>query len=170
MENLKTKIHVYVTIALLMVSSFSYGGGGWTMEKGKGYYQLSQFWTISDGHYTSTGKIDPNVTNGLFNTNAYVEYGITDRIDGILFVPIFSRALYNNLISGTTGDTIQAGEAINSIGDANISVKYGLITNKPWVLSTSLLLGLPIGESSGGSLGILQTGDGEFNQLIRFDL
>jgi hypothetical protein len=166
MESLKIRITV---ICLALSPLLVIAGGGWTQSKGKGYYQLSEFWTISDAHYTSTGGIDPNVTNAIYNTNLYIEYGITDRFNAIVFVPIFSRALYNNLISQTTNETIVPGEAINGIGDANVAIKYGLINKGPIVFASTLQLGLPIGESSGGSLGILQTGDGEFNQLLRFD-
>ena len=45
-------------------------------------------------------------------------------------------------------------------------MKYGLIQNGPVVISTTLTLGLPIGNSSGGRTQLLQTGDGEFNQMI----
>ncbi|MGI9542045.1 MAG: hypothetical protein ACR2MX_02235, partial [Cyclobacteriaceae bacterium] len=48
-------------------------------------------------------------------------------------------------------------------------LKYGLITDRPIVVSASLLLGLPIGKTAGGETGILQTGDGEFNQLVRLE-
>jgi hypothetical protein len=42
--------------------------------------------------------------------------------------------------------------------------------DKPVVVSASILFGLPLGKSSGGEGQILQTGDGEFNQMIRLDV
>jgi hypothetical protein len=63
------------------------------------------------------------------------------------------------------------GEAINTIGDTDIGVKYGI--SKPdskFAFAGSLILGLPLGNDSGGREGSLQTGDGEFNQQLRFDL
>jgi hypothetical protein len=61
------------------------------------------------------------------------------------------------------------GEAINSIGDFDISLKYGLIRKGSFAFSATLLVGLPLGETSGGSEGNLQTGDGEFNQMLQLD-
>ncbi|GJM33527.1 MAG: hypothetical protein DHS20C18_25280 [Saprospiraceae bacterium] len=157
-------------LALLFLSvNEVLAGGGWPQAKGSGYIKLAEWWVISNQHYTDNGLIDPNVTTGLFNTTLYAEYGFTDRFTGILYMPLFSRTYFNNTISSTTGEVIAPGEAINSIGDADITLKYGLITNKKIVLSASLTLGIPLGESAGGSLGTLQTGDGEFNQMIQLD-
>ncbi len=144
-------------------------GGGWPQAKGGGYIKLAEWWIISNQHYTDNGLINPNVTTGIFNTTLYAEYGFTDRLTGIIYAPLFSRTYSNNTVSATTGEVIIPGEAINSIGDADITVKYGLVTNKPVVLSASLTLGIPLGISDGGSQGTLQTGDGEFNQMIQLD-
>lgn len=146
-------------------------GGGWPKKKGSGYYKLSEWWVVSDQHFTNNGMIDPHVTTGIFNTSLYAEYGITDRITGILYLPFFSRTYRNAVVSGTTGNTNSPGEAVNSIGDANVGIKYGL--SKPgskFAFAGSLIFGLPLGENAGGSDGSLQTGDGEFNQMIQFDL
>lgn len=159
-------------IALFLVVAFSstvFAGGGWPQPKGHGYFKLFQWWIVADQHFTSTGKIDPNVTNGIFNTGVYGEYGFTDRITGIAYVPFFSRAYFNNTVSGTTGEIIEPGESINSFGDSNLGIKYGLIVNKPIAVSATLTFGLPLGNSAGGKTGRLQTGDGEFNQLLQLD-
>lgn len=147
----------------------AYAGGGWPQPRGHGFFKLSQWWVIADQHYTGTGLIDPNVTNGIFNTSFYGEYGFTDRITGVVYFPFFSRAYFNKSVSATTGEVLQAGEAINSIGDTDVSVTYGLAVNKPVVISATLTLGLPLGVDDGGSGQSLQTGDGEFNQMLRLD-
>jgi len=72
-------------------------------------------------------------------------------------------------VAGTTGETLVPGEAINGLGDINISARYGIITSGKYVLSASLLLGLPTGIDDGGTAGNLQTGDGEFNQMVRLE-
>ncbi|MEN0006055.1 MAG: hypothetical protein AAF798_18030 [Bacteroidota bacterium] len=145
-------------------------GGGWPQPKGHGFFKLSQWWIIADQHFTDTGLIDPNVTNGIFNTSLYAEYGFTDRLTGILNFPFYSRAYFNNTVSATTGEIITPGDAINSLGDTDIGLKYGLLTKGPYVLSATVLFGIPLGENAGGSQGTLQTGDGEFNQLFQLDL
>jgi hypothetical protein len=142
--------------------------GGWPQPKGHAYLKLYEWWIVADQHYTDQGKIDPNTTNGVFNTIFYGEYGVTDRLTVVASVPLFSRAYFNNTISGTTGETIIPGEAINGIGDADIGLKYG-IPNMPLAMSAMVVLGLPLGDESGGSTGSLQTGDGEFNQMLQID-
>ena len=145
-------------------------GGGWTQEKNHGYFKLGQWWLISNQHYTDNGLIDPNITIGLFNTFVYGEYGLTDKLTGQVYFPFFSRSYFNNTVSGTTGELIAPGEAINGLGDADVALKYSLLRKGSLALSGTLMFGLPLGNSSGGSGNNLQTGDGEFNQLLQFDL
>ena len=158
-----------IFLILIFLSGNAIAGGGWPQPKGWGYFKLSQWWLVSDQHYTDVGRIDPNTTNGLFNTSLYAEYGFTDRLTGVAYVPFFSRAYFNNTISGTTGETLIPGEAINSFGDTDLSLKYALTQNKPIALSATLTFGLPLGNDNGGVAGALQTGDGEFNQLLQLD-
>jgi len=171
MINLKKMKNILLTFALsLSIFGSLLAGGPWPQPKGNGYFKLSEWWTIFDQHYTDSGLIDPNVTTGVFNTSIYAEYGFTDRITGILNAPILSRNYMNNLRSGTTNEIIVNGEAINTIGDIDLGVKYGL--SKPGSsipVALSLTLGLPTGNPSGGVEGNLQTGDGEFNQLLQLD-
>ena len=163
------KKYICSFLFLFIISFPLLAGGGWPQQKGRGYFKLSEWWIRADQHYTDFGSIDPNVTNGLFNTSLYGEYGFTDKLTGVLYFPLFSRALFNNTVSGTTGEVLMPGEAINGIGDVDISLKYGLVQKGSFALSATILFGLPLGEDNGGSEGTLQTGDGEFNQLLQFD-
>lgn len=141
----------------------------WTKGEGKGYYKLS-FWSlVADQHYTSSGEIDPNATRGNFTTSLYAEYGVTNKIDIITYVP-FVRVYQNKRVSGVTGNTLQEGEAVNALGDVDVALRYALHKSSKLALSGSLKLGLPTGKSTGGSDGSFQTGDGEFNQQLQFDL
>lgn len=164
------KIAIIASFILLVTTPRVFAGGGWPQPKGKFFLKLSQWWVISDQHYTNTGQIDPNLTRGAYHTSIYGEYGITDRLTGIIYFPFFSRATLNKQVSGTTGMTISEGDAINSVGDTDISVKYGLAVGQPLAISATLTLGLPLGNDSGGRDGSLQTGDGEFNQIIAVDV
>ncbi len=157
----------FTAIAILLISNIAQGQ--WTKKKGKGYYKLSAWSLTSDQHYTDTGAIDPNATRGYFNLNFYGEYGITDKLDVIAYIPFFSRTYQNEQVSGTTGQVLQEGEALNGIGDSDIAVRYGILNTGKLALSGTLKFGLPIGDDSGGSDGSFQTGDGEFNQLAQLD-
>jgi hypothetical protein len=73
----------------------------------------------------------------------------------------------NNVVSGTTGEVIIPGEAINTFGDTDIGLKYALPkSGAKFPVAASLVFGLPLGNAQGGSQGNLQTGDGEFNQIL----
>ena len=142
----------------------------WNKGKGKGYYKLSGWYLQADQHFTGTGDIEPNLTRSQFNLSFYGEYGISNKFDVIAYVPFFSRGTENDEISGTTGQLISEGEAFNGFGDVDLGVRYGLFKNDKYALSATLKLGLPTGNSAGGSDGSFQTGDGEFNQLLQTDL
>ncbi|MCB0495569.1 MAG: hypothetical protein KDC79_05510 [Cyclobacteriaceae bacterium] len=158
-----------VLILSVLCVNASVAGGGWPQPKGKGYFKLSQMWIISNQHFTDVGEIDPNATRASYFTNIYGEYGITDRFTGIVYWPFFVRSVAYEQVSGTTGNVIVPGDAINGIGDMDLTIKYGLTPGKRIATSASLLLGLPLGQSTGGYDGTLQTGDGEFNQMIQLD-
>lgn len=157
-------------ILALSVAMPSWAGGPWTQPQGKGYFKLSEWWTIFNQHYTDAGKIDPNTTTGVFNTTIYAEYGLTNRFTAVLNFPFISRNYMNNVVSGTTGDILIPGEAINTLGDTELGFKYALTQPGKLPLSLSLILGLPFGEDAGGEQGNLQTGDGEFNQMLQLDI
>lgn len=157
-----------LAIVLISFNTLS-AGGGWPTGKGKGYIKLAEWWVVSNRHYTDNGQTDPNITRGIYNTTIYGEYGLTDKWTAVVYMPVFSRSFFNNEVSGTTGELLVPGEAINGVGDAQLGIKYSFNTGKSIALSTSLHLGIPLGESAGGSNGTLQTGDGEFNQMLQFD-
>lgn len=156
--------------ALLLPATQLQAGGGWPQPKGHGYFKLYEWWLVADQHFTDQGLIDPNITFGIFNTSLYAEYGLTDRLTVVMNIPLFSRNYFNNQVSFTTGEVTMQGEAINTIGDTDLGLQMGLFSRGGWSASATLMLGIPLGEDSGGPGGILQTGDGEFNQFLRLDL
>ncbi len=155
---------------LLVVPLTLAAGDGWVQPRGSGYFKLSQYWVIADQHYTNTGGIDPNATRGTYITSLYGEYGFTDRFTGVLYFPFFVRALQYEQVSGTTGEVILPGDAINSVGDTQLTIKYGIVQTDKIVFSGSLSVGLPFGNNRGGQDGSLQTGTGEWNQMARLDV
>lgn len=158
-----------VLIALSILPLVSLAGGGWTKKKGKGYYKVSEWWVTASKHYDNFGNTDRNARTTIANTTFYGEYGITDRLTGILFFPFFSHTHFDNQIS-STGQVRVKGEQVNGIGDSDLSLKYRLFPESKFAIAASLTLGIPLGNDSGGSQGQLQTGDGEFNQMIRADI
>lgn len=158
-----------LTIAICSIALFSFAGGGWPQPKGKGYFKLSQSYILSPRYFDGNGDIIDLVPSyGYFATSFYGEYGFTDRLTGIIYLPFFARAIKNELRYNQSGIT-DPGDALNSFGDTDIAIKYGLVVNKPIVVSATLLLGLPLGDNGATNASALQTGDGEFNQMLRID-
>ena len=161
---------INILFASIIFISASFAGGPWTQKKGVGYFKLSEWWITYDKHYADSGKLDPNITSGIYNTSFYGEYGLNDRFTTIIYAPLFSRSLYNNEVSRTTGEVLEPGEAVNSIGDIDVSFKYSLTASgAKFPIAATLTLGLPTGITGRGERGTLQTGDGEFNQSIQID-
>jgi hypothetical protein len=144
--------------------------GPWPKCKGEIYLKLSQWWVIYDEYYDQEKNIESLArTRSIGNTSIYAEYGISKRFTAILYFPFFSKATLFELKDKNSSTIIKEGDAISSIGDTDIALLYGLIMNKPVVLSASLSFGLPFGINSGEDGGSLQTGDGEFNQMLKLE-
>lgn len=162
-----------ITLVFVALTYVSFAGGGWPQPAGKGYFKLSQSAIISDSFYDLNGDIIDITTISLFSTSLYAEYGITDRLTGILYMPFFVRSTLNDVERRPSG-IMEPGDAVNSFGDTDIALKYALTPGKRIVISASILFGLPFGKiaegrTDAGDARILQTGDGEFNQLITLD-
>ena len=141
----------------------------WLEKKGNGYFKLSAWSLEADQHYTNSGKIDPNATRGVFNLNLYAKYGLSENWDMIAYIPFYVKSYQNNQVSQIRNETLLKGEEFNSFGDMDLGVEYRLFKKSKYAFSTTLTLGIPSGDSKGGSDGSYQTGDGEFNQIIRFN-
>lgn len=165
------------TVTLIILTSLSLSsllaGGGWPQPKNKGYFKLGQNFIISDQFYDLSGEIIDITTISLFTTSVYGEYGLTDRLTGIIYVPFFVRSTLNEVERRQSGN-IEPGDEVNSFGDTDIGFKYALTQDSKIALSASLTFGLPFGKvaeglTDNGDPRILQTGDGEFNQLLFID-
>lgn len=158
-------IKVKIAFVLVLLSFQSLAGGGWPQKKGKGYFKLGQYVLVANRYYNPEGNlinIEPRIS--LFTTSVYGEYGLTDRLTIVGYVPFFTRSILNNL-QRRNGEFV-AGDQLTSFGDTDIGFKYGLITDKKIVVSAAVTFGLPLGNPGGPETSALQTGDGEFNQKL----
>jgi len=160
-------------IILILCAAFgnTTAGGGWPQPKGAIYFKLSQWWIIYDQYYDENGMVLSDRTRSIGHTSIYAEYGITDRFTAIAYMPFFSKATLFEQLNTQSGNIVEEGDKVTSVGDAQVAIKYNLINDKtaPVNISLSTILGIPLGESNGGYDGTLQTGDGEFNQMLRVD-
>lgn len=141
----------------------------WSQGKGKGYFKISENIISSSNYYAPDGSEVKITTIGQYATGIYGEFGLNKTLTGIVNFPIFVSQTLNAIQFRQSGRNIP-GDQLSGIGDADLGLKFGFAQDKPIVLSTSIILGLPLGKPFGGETGILQTGDGEFNQLLRFDV
>jgi protein XagA len=159
---------IVLTIGFLCVTFITIYAQGWSQKKGEGYFKLGFNAISSSSFYGPDGTKTSITTTGIYSTSLYAEYGLTDRLTAITYAPFFVRNTLNGIQYRQSGRT-EPGDVQNSFGDTDIALKYGWVRNKPFVFSTTLLFGLPTGNNTGGKSGILQSGDGEFNQMIRGD-
>jgi protein XagA len=159
-----------VVSLIFLVTANALAGGGWPQPKGKSYFKLSQSYLLSSKIFDGNGNVtDLSPSYGYFATSLYAEYGFTDRLTGIIYMPFFAKATKNELQYNQPGVPSEPGAALNSFGDTDIAIKYGLLINKPIVVSATILFGLPLGDNGATNANVLQTGDGEFNQMLRVD-
>ncbi len=153
---------------ILCLPFLTLGGGGWAQDQGAGFFKLGQNIIVGTQYFTPDGSIEPITTISLYTSSIYAEYGITNRITGIVYFPFFVRSTLNEE-RNSSGQIITRGDSFNSLGDTDVSIKYGITKGKRIALSATLTLGLPLGKTDGGETRILQSGDGEFNQMISLD-
>ncbi len=139
---------------------------GWTQPQGAGFFKLNQSALRAGDLYNLEGKIIDITTTSVYISSIYAEYGFSDRITGIAYVPFFVRSTLNRRESRATG-FVEPGDQINGFGDPLIGLRVGILDKGPIVLSADAMVGIPLGENVGGDTELLQTGDGEFNQLVR---
>lgn len=158
------RLSIYI---LLFTSIQTFAGGGWPKKKGTYYFKLAAWYLNSDEHFTLSGK-GPNTTVQLFSTSLYGEYGITDRLTAVANIPFFYRNTFNKTIEN--GIETDDGDELNSFGDTQIGLKYGIFQNDTFSATFGVTLDFPFGQTNKGLAGRLATGDGEFNHMYRFDV
>ena len=162
------KLHYTLLVTFVLSSFAAVQAGGWLQGKDKAYFKLNQSAIRGDQFYNGLGEQVKITTTGVYSTSIYGEYGISNKFDAIGYLPFITRLTLNDI--RFSSGRLQEGDELTAIGDAQLGLKYGIRQGKPLVISASLILGLPLGNSSGGNTGLLQSGDGEFNQMVMFDV
>ncbi|MEO9967506.1 MAG: hypothetical protein ABJF11_17045 [Reichenbachiella sp.] len=161
---------VLIAMSLIIIAFKGFAGGGWTQGKRDLYLKIGQQWVVFNQFYDRDGNTVSDRSRSFGTTSLYAEYGFTDKLTAILYFPFYSKSTMFEQRNSANGMTLLAGESFSSIGDTNVGVKYALPTGDQIAMSASLTLGLPLGEINKGSDGSLQTGDGEFNQMLSLDM
>ena len=129
----------------------------WPQGKGQAYLKLGTWNQNSDTHFSDTGEIEPNGLRTINVNSLFARVGIDDKwtITGNFPLINTSQSLESEI-------RVFTERGIN-VGDINLSLERLLYkSEKGFHLGTDITLGLPVGE-----VGVVGSGDGEFNQQIR---
>jgi hypothetical protein len=155
---------LFQLLVLILIPLGVVAGGGWPQAKGEGFFLLSQRFIAANGYYNNQGFITSSPNLSAYTTHFYGEYGITDKITGILHTP-FVTALSRDAGVDAFGNVFTADQAVG-FGDVDLGVKYNFIS-KPFYLSAELNLGINSGNYFAGATESLHLGDGDFSQLVK---
>lgn len=138
--------------------------GPWPLKKRLGFYQLSFGYVRANSYYEPNGQRIDIPTLSDYTVSFYGEYGLTDRITAVAYVPFMQRLTLNRQVGRETGVEFFEGDENTSIADVDLGIKVGLLQKGNTVVSAALQFGIPIGDDTQQSG--LWTGDGEFNQHL----
>lgn len=155
---MKKKLPIFL---LFLALSYQISNAQWTKGKNNAYLKLAAWNLNYDQFYNNLGEIEQNTTKQFFNISVYGEYGLTDKLDVVAYLPFYAS---------NTQLKLMENETLNAIGDIDIGFRYAIFKKNNWALAASLKFGLPTGTNNAGSDQSFNTGDGEFNQLLTADL
>ena len=139
-------------------------GGPWPQRRKHGFYKIGFGFVQANRYYEPNGNLISIPTLSDYTTSFYGEYGFTDRLTGVAYIPLVQRITLNRQVGRETGAVFFDGAEKTGLADADIGVRYGLLQKGNTVISASLMLGLPLGDNA--QENGLFTGDGEFNQHL----
>ena len=140
---------------------------GWVLKRGRGFYKVGYRMVRATQYYEPNGNRIQIPTLSDYTFSFYGEYGLTDGITVLAYVPFFERITLNQQVGRTSGFVFSEGDAESGIADPIVGARIGLIQDGPTVLSATFRLGLPFGNDTQPN-GLL-TGDGEFNQIVTLE-
>lgn len=156
--------HVIFYFLLILTTPSVLTAQAWTKSKGSGFYKLDFTSIKASDVFDTKGNVVPFRTLGNYTTSFYGEYGITNKLTAVAYIPFFVRNVINETKGAQTGNVIEKGIENNSFGDMDLGLRFALPI-KNFAVSANLLFGLPTGDSK--QPDALFTGDGEFNQMLK---
>lgn len=161
------KHHIQYIFSLFFIISITPSvltAQAWTKSKGKGFYKLDFTSIKAQNVFDTKGDILPFRTLGNYTTSFYGEYGVTNKVTVVAYVPFFVRNVVNQTKGRQTGNIIEPGITNNNFGDTDLGLRFALPI-KAFSMSANLIFGLPTGDAK--QPDALFTGDGEFNQMLK---
>ena len=157
-------IRILTFLLLAVMVAPAANAGPWPQKRKHGFYKLGFGFVQANRFFELGGNQIDIPTLSDYTVSFYGEYGFTDRITGVAYVPFLQRITLNRQVGRLTGTEIFPGAENTGFADADIGIRVGLFQKGNTVVSTSLMLGIPLGDNSHEN-GLF-TGDGEFNQHL----
>jgi protein XagA len=159
-----------LTIKCIMVSLFCLIMGptvlkaqAWTKSKGSGFLKLDYSSIQATDLFNAKGDALPSRALGNAVASFYGEYGITDKITAIAYIPFFANSSAGAFAAVGTTPALPS-VSLSGFSDVDLGFRIALPI-KNIAMSVNVLLGLPTGTPT--QADGLATGDGEFNQMIK---
>ncbi|MGB0882518.1 MAG: hypothetical protein ACPGSO_06160 [Vicingaceae bacterium] len=133
-----------ITLTLFSLISFSLvAGGPWLNKKKSGFFQVQSTFPASSYNllFLENGK-EASLKRGVldYTFQAYLEYGLTDKIDIISSLPY--KVVSTSSFLNNTPDSLALKEGnLNGLGNYKIGIKHQLI-NKKILIATSIVSNL----------------------------
>ena len=102
-------------VLLIIISISQISSAQWSKGKGNGFYKLSAWNLSADQYFSSSGEITPLNDRTFFNLNFYGEYGVSEKLDIIAYLPFYSRLSKESAIRS---------ESFSSLGDFELGINY----------------------------------------------
>ena len=115
--------------ALVFASLNTFAQGPWTKGKGKGYFQVGLSSFFYDKIKLEGKDVDLAVDVSDITTQVYAEYGLTDKFDLSLGLPIKSFSVKNKITSNS--------QSVSGLGNVSIGLKYKLY-DADWKIAAGL--------------------------------
>jgi protein XagA len=153
----------FIASAILLTYPSVSAAQAWTKAENSGFYKLDFTRVASSRVFDTHGEVLPFRPTRNNTLSVYGEYGITNKLTLIGYVPFLVANRFDASKTTTGVDLPAVNET--SFGDVDVSFRYQLYNKKGLSVSANVLLGLPTGNSKQEN-GLL-TGDGEFNQMVK---
>ena len=148
----------------MIFSSKAYAGA-WTQEKGAGFFKFDYSFILANSIFLDDGSTTAFPTRlSTHNFSFYGEYGFHKRITGIAYVPFLVRNTLNKGVFPDGSIAEQTGIGTTSFGDMDLGIKALIFKKNSFVVSGTILFGIPTGKVNELELNSTDT---EFNVLTK---
>ncbi|MEY3053040.1 MAG: hypothetical protein RLY31_2825 [Bacteroidota bacterium] len=138
---------------------------GWPRPAGGFFLKWDQTFISANRYFDNGGSLREMARLNSFNSSAYAELGLTDRLTLVSYLPLLLVQGGDARVYGTDQVPPPRNRMSNGgMGDLDLGLRYCLNPGRPLVVSLVATTGLPTGEDSHPA-GLL-TGDGELNQYL----